>query len=311
MTQVLRTVYSKRFDRAHFEQRVRWIERAKTDSKSEREYADFFRRLVCIDAGFPVCKQDVADTIHVFPRFDLIRGYQSPARIHGYQSSAMIHGYRPLGNTNDCPICHATHIQDPVMIQECRHVYCYMCLRTWSNISIPLTCPMCRREVLLRAKSFVRLGHTRTSDDQVFSEDFEYDHVRDYCLGKIFDEWKEKGSGKYLVISDWSHSRARLVELAVTNGVIVTISNLQDASSLDGIDEVVFVDSQEPFDSVMTFLCRFREARRKVYFATEGSIDHFLIDTARYWLRHFWRGGSPDLRIPQLLDRYAEFLKLT
>lgn len=300
MAQVLRTVYSKRFDDDHYRQRVRWIERAKSDSKSEREYADFFRRLVCIDAGFPVSKQDVADTIHVFPRFDLIHGYQSPARIHGY---------RPPGNTNDCPICHATHIQDPVMIQECRHVYCYTCLRAWSGVSQSLTCPMCRLKVPLKAKSFVQLGHTRTADE-LFSDDFEYDHVRDYCLGKIFDEWK-RVPGKYLVISDWSHSRARWIDLAATKGVDVVIVSRKNASSLDGIDEVVFVDSQEPFDSVMTFLCRFREARRKVYFATEGSIDHFLIDTARYWLRHFYNGGSPDLRIPQLLERYAEFLKLT
>lgn len=48
-------------------------------------------------------------------------------------------------NTDECPICLAPEMIKPFVIRECRHQFCYACLKAWFQ-GRKATCPLCRSE---------------------------------------------------------------------------------------------------------------------------------------------------------------------
>ena len=48
-----------------------------------------------------------------------------------------------LGGT--CPICHDSYV-DPVILNECNHIFCELCLLGWLDRSNS-TCPLCRAKI--------------------------------------------------------------------------------------------------------------------------------------------------------------------
>lgn len=87
----------------------------------------------------------------------------------------------------DCPICTEPLIHKPVMILECNHEFCTLCIYEWMRVKF--SCPVCRASI----GNNNDIGNMLEEANEIFSqystdsEDDDYEDVGDF--DHTYDDW--------------------------------------------------------------------------------------------------------------------------
>lgn len=275
MATTAHVILSDRLPPEHVMKRLQWLW-SHPGERSAEEQSSFLQRISAIDAGFPLDKRHVEQLIPTFPELATIAQTQPS----------------PQSNTDPCPICRTTPRVDPLQIVLCGHVFCYPCLRAWSDLQLQLTCPLCRRLISLQASQFQRWA--APPQGVTPSSNLKYLDEKDVLWDPVRDQWLEQrlnlSDQSIVVISEWPHTRQRFSHA----GSHVTFATLEQArqTSKPPWQTLVVLDASDPAATVQAFLHEFPSVKDRWYLATRLSVDHYLLSTSK----------------TLTLEGYAEFL---
>lgn len=271
-------ILSDRLPPEHVLKRLQWLW-AHPGERTADEQASFLQRLSALDAGFPLDRGQVEHCFHTFP--ELVTIAQTPPT--------------PRPSQTPCPICRRTPMVDPLQTVVCDHVFCYLCLRAWSAVQVPLTCPLCRRRIGLQASQFQRWA--APPQEAVASNplsDPRYQEEKDVWWDPVREQWLEQhvnaSDQPLLIISDWPHTRQRWAH-AGSHVTLATLEQARQTPQPPG-QKLVILEANDPVAAVQAFLHEFPHCQDRWYLATRLSVDHYLLSIAKTFT----------------LEGYAEFL---